>query len=80
MNDAEFMEEHMGLFDSEIESAILWECINRGAEWATPYKVNKILPRPVLHPFVIKVDGTEVFSGEYVKKFVRSDVYNFKSK
>jgi hypothetical protein len=70
----------MGLFDSEIESAILWECINRGAEWATPYKINKILPRPVLHPFVIKVDGTEVFNGEYVKKFVRSDVYNFKTK
>ena len=78
-NDAEFIEEHMGLFDSEIESAILWECINRGASWSTPYKPNKILPRPVLHPFSIKLDGVEVFSGEYAKKFVRNDVYNFKS-
>jgi hypothetical protein len=77
--DAEFIEEHMGLFDSEIESAILWECINRGAEWATPYKPNKILPRPVLHPFSIKMNGVEVFSGEYVKKYVRNDTYNFKS-
>ena len=77
--DAEFIEEHMGLFDSEIESAILWECINRGAEWATPYNPNKILPRPVLHPFTIKMDGVEVFSGEYAKKYIRNDTYNFKS-
>ena len=78
-DNAEFIEEHMGLFDSEIESAILWECINRGADWATPYKPNKILPRPVLHPFTIKMDGVEVFSGEYAKKYVRNDTYNFKS-
>ena len=78
-NNTEFIEEHMGLFDSEIESAILWECINRGATWATPYKPNKILPRPVLHPFTIKMDGVEVFTGEYAKKYVRNDTYNFKS-
>ena len=79
-NNADFIEEHMGLFDSEIESSILWECINRGAKWATPYRPAKILLRPVLRPFTIQVDGTEVFSGEYIKKFVRSDVYNFKTK
>ena len=78
-NDADFIEEHMGLFDSEIESAILWECIKRGTTWATSYKPNKILPRPVLHPFSVKMDGVEVFSGQYTKKFVRNDVYNFKS-
>lgn len=78
-NDADFIEEHMGLFDSEIESAILWECIQRGTTWATNYKPNKILPRPVLHPFSVKMDGVEVFSGQYIKKFVRNDVYNFKS-
>ena len=76
---SEFIEEHMGLFDSEIEAEILWECIRRGAKWATPYKANKILPRPVLHPFTIKMDGVEVFSGEYAKKYVRNDTYNFKS-
>ncbi len=79
-NNPDFIEEHMGLFDSEIEAQILCECINRGAKWATAYKVNKILPRPVLHPFSIKVDGTEVFKGEYMKKYVRNDTYNFKTK
>lgn len=78
-DDTEFIEEHMGLFDSEIESAILWECINRGADWATPYKPVKILPRSVPHPFTVKVNGTEVYSGEYLKKYVRNDVYNFKT-
>lgn len=80
INDPDFIEEHMGLFDSEIESTILWECINRGAEWAKPYKPVRVLPRPVLHPFSIKMDGVEVFTGEYMKKYVRNDVYNFKTK
>lgn len=76
----DFIEEHMGLFDSEIESEILWFCIsNYEAKWATDYKVVKILNRPVTHPFTIKVDGIEIYSGEYTKKYVRNDVYNFKS-
>lgn len=79
-DNVEFIEEHMGLFDSEIESQILFECINRGAEWAKGYKVNKILSRPVLHPYSVRVDGVEVLTGEYIKKFVRNDVYNFKTK
>ncbi len=79
-NNPEFIEEHMGLFDSEIEASILYECVNRGAEWATDYKVNKILPRIALHPFIIKVDGKEVYKGEYIKKYNRSDVYSFKTK
>lgn len=79
-NDPDFIEEHMGLFDSEIEASILFECVNRGAEWGKNYKVNKILTRPILHPFTIKVDGTEIYHGEYLKKYVRSDVYNFKTK
>ena len=78
-DNPDFIEEHMGLFDSEIEAKILWNCIQDGAEWAKPYKPNKILIRPVLHPFTIKMDGEEVFHGEYVKKYVRNDVYNFKS-
>ena len=79
-NNPEFVEEHMGLFDSEIEAEILWHCIkNYEAKWATEYKVIKILNRPVLHPFTIKVDGEEIYSGEYVKKYVRNDTYNFKT-
>lgn len=80
LNDPDFIEEHMGLFDSEIEASILFECVNRGAEWGKSYKVNKVLARPILHPFTIKIDGVEIYNGEYVKKYVRSDVYNFKSK
>lgn len=79
-SNPDFVEEHMGLFDSQIESSILWHCIGQGAKFATSYKVNKILPRIIKHPFSIKVDGTEVFSGEYVKKYVRNDTYNFKTK
>ena len=78
-NDPDFIEEHMGLFDSEIESEILWECIQRGAVFGIDHKAVKVLPRPVLHPFTIKMDGVEVFNGEYAKKYVRNDVYNFKS-
>ena len=78
--NTDFIEEHMGLFDSIIEAEILFSCVNKGAKLGTDYKVNKILPRPVLHPFTVKVDNVEIFSGEYLKKYVRNDVYNFKSK
>lgn len=76
----DFIEEHMGLFDSEIEAEILWFCIsNYNAQWATEYKVTKILNRPVMHPFTIKINGEEIYSGEYLKKYVRNEVYNFKT-
>lgn len=75
-----FIEEHMGLFDSEIEADILWFCVNNyNAKWATEYKVNKILNRPIMRPFTIKIDGEKIYSGEYLKKYVRNDVYNFKT-
>lgn len=79
-HNPDFIEEHMGLFDSEIEAQILFECINHGGNWDFDYKVEKILFRPIMHPFTIKVDGTEVFNGEYLKKYVRNDTYNFKTK
>lgn len=78
-DNPDFIEEHMGLFDSEIEAQILLACIHRGANWATEYKVNKVLTREKKHPFTIKIDGEEIYSGEYTKKYVRNDVYNFKS-
>lgn len=79
-NDPDFIEEHMGVFDSLIEAEILAACVDSGADWATPYKPVKILPRPVLKPFAIKVDGVEVYHGDYLKKYVRNDTYNFKTK
>ena len=79
-SNADFIEEHMGLFDSEIEAQILKTCIDLGAEWGKEYKVNKVLTREIEKPFTIKLDGEIVYSGEYVKKYVRNDVYNFKTK
>ena len=73
----EFIEEHMGLFDSEIEARILWDCIQLGAEWSHDYKVNKILPRVQETPFQIKVNGEEIYNGKYVKKYVRNGLYSF---
>lgn len=78
--NTEFIEEHMGLFDSEIEAKILFNCIRRGAKWATDYKVVSILPRNNKKPFTIKVDSVEVYTGEYVKLYARNGVYNFKTK
>ena len=79
--DSEFIEEHMGIFDAEIEAQILFHCVSeKGAEWNHDYAVVKVLPRIITHPFTIKIDGEEIYSGEYVKKYVRSDVYNFKTR
>jgi len=76
-NNPEFIEEHMGLFDSEIEKDILFECIRRGASWNTDYKAVKILNRIVKHPYTVKINGAVIHEGEYVKKYVRKDVYSF---
>lgn len=73
----DFIEEHMGLFDSQIESEILWTCIQLGAEWNHDYKVNKILPRIQLTPFTIKIDGNKLYEGQYIKKYVREGLYSF---
>lgn len=78
-NNVDFIEEHMGIFDSKIETEILLACIARGAEWATDYKVVKILPRLIKHPFTIKINGEEKLRGEYVKLYARNGVYNFKT-
>jgi DNA polymerase III epsilon subunit-like protein len=77
-NNPDFEEEHMGLFDSEIEAKILLYCIkNKGAQWEQHYEVTRVLPRIVAHPFKIKVDGRVVLDGEYIKKYFRKDVYSF---
>ena len=75
--DPDFIEEHMGLFDSEIEASILWACVQLGAEWSHDYKVNKILNRVQETPFQIKVNGEEIYNGKYVKKYVRNGLYAF---
>ena len=56
--NTEFIEEHTALADSEIECDILVECIKRGAEWNTDYKVYRSIPRNEVREFeVITADG-----------------------
>ena len=45
--NTDFIEEHTALADAEIELDILLECIKRGAEWNTEYKVYRSIPRAV---------------------------------
>ena len=79
-DNADFIEEHMGLFDSLIEAEILFWTIRLGGSWGVAYKVNKILNRDIQKPFTIKIDGDVIYSGKYVKKYVRNETYNFKTK
>jgi hypothetical protein len=44
-DNADFIEEHTALADSEIELAILLECICRGCEWEGEYKRYRTIPR-----------------------------------
>jgi len=76
-NNPDFIEEHMGLFDSEIEAQILLACVQMGAYWGEDLKVNKILPRMQETPFTVKVNGKELYQGKYVKKYVRNGTYSF---
>lgn len=58
-NDATFDEEHTALADSEIELAILCECVEqRGAEWNEDYTVYRAITRTVLQEYeVIDAEG-----------------------
>ena len=77
MQDTDFTEAHMGLYDVDIEAIILQYCEDNGATLGQDYKVNKVLPRPRLTPYIIKVNGTVIHEGVYVKKYTRNDIYNF---
>ena len=78
MEDISFEEAHMGLMDAEIEAAILFHCVKvLGAEFNKEYPLNKICKRETFTPFAIKVNGDTLFEGEYKKKYVRNNVYNF---
>ena len=76
----DFEEAHMGAYDVDIESKILGACIGMGAEYGKDYKVVKILQRPRLTPYTIKVNGNIIHQGEYIKKYVREGLYSFTEK
>ena len=75
--NTEFDEAHMGAMDVDIETEILQYCFELGAKQGKDYKVVKILNRPRITPYVIKVNGKIIHEGAYVKKYSRNDVYNF---
>lgn len=75
--DNEFIEEHIALSDSIIETEILMECLRRGGEIATEYNVARSFPRLTRTPFVIKVNKQVIYEGEYVKKYVRNNTFSF---
>lgn len=76
-NTPDFIEKHMGVFDSDIESEILFYCLDNGAKLATDYKVNRYLTRNILHSYKIIVNGAIIHEGDYVRKTIRNDEYRF---
>ena len=57
-----FEEEHTALSDSQIEAAILEECVKYGAEYASNYPVKRSIPREVPKQFRVKYNGMCVFT------------------
>ena len=70
--NAEYVEEHTALADSEIETDILNYCIDLGAEYGQNYCVRRSIERPVLKNLTVVKDGEE-HSFEYYKRINRGD-------
>ena len=66
--DAEFIEEHTALADSEIECKILVYCMDLGAEWNTDYKVPHTIPRNTEKTFVVIDRYNERYEFAYTSK------------
>lgn len=77
--DTEFVEAHMGLYDSEIESEILEYCLTTATP-ETSYPVIKILERETETPYQIKVNGVLIHQGEYTKQYTRNKTWFFNEK
>ena len=75
----DFVEAHTALADSEIETEILFACLDMGAEVGKEYEVTRTLWRNEEKPLVIKVDNKVIYSGKYRKKYVRESLYSFKT-
>ena len=73
----DFIEDHTALSDSLIEAQILLKCIAAGASPAMEYEVIRTFPRITQTPFKVKVDGQIIYDGEYIRKYIRNNVYSF---
>ncbi len=76
-HDNDFNEAHMGAMDVDIEAQILQFCFDNGAEKGHDYKVVKVLKRPRLEQYKIKVNGIIIHEGVCVKKYIRNGLYSF---
>ena len=76
-NDPEFEEAHTALSDAEIETEILFHCLDLGAELGKNYSVSKFIARNVEKPLKIVVDGKIIHEGGYVKKWNRDGYWRF---
>lgn len=71
--ETSFIEEHTALADSEIESEILFECLDRGGQVGIDYKVYKTIPREITQTLEIIDTDKQVHSFEYTKKTTRGN-------
>lgn len=76
-NDINFVEEHTALSDSIIELSILSYCIDNGANYEQMYTTYRSIVRSVSTPFQILVNNELIYDGEYVKKYIRKNIYKF---
>jgi DNA polymerase III epsilon subunit-like protein len=63
--NTEFIEDHTALSDSEIEAAILIECLRRGAEPNTEYKVPRFIKREVEKVLTLNARNGESYEFPY---------------
>lgn len=75
--DIEFEEAHMGLHDAQIELEILRYCLSHGATINWDYKVTRVLTRDEPQDFKVVVDNDTIYEGQYVKKYIRNNLYKF---
>ena len=68
MNDTEWCEEHTALADSEIECAILCECVDRGCEWNEDYKVYRSICKNEVKQFEVIDSEGKSYIFDYTSK------------
>ena len=64
----DFVEQHMGLYDAQIEAEILKECISRGADFEKDYPLIRVLSRPSKTPYQIIVNGEIIHDSLFYNK------------
>ena len=69
----DFVEEHTALSDSVIETEILKNCVELGAEWGKDYTVYRSIPRKVKKVLDIYINGELEDSFTYTKKVNKKD-------